>query len=151
MAKAKKLKKTKSKLVALVAIVVVVLVGIALTFVYQRNSTKANAEDIESALGCDRMTLEIRQTDIFCGNRGDDQGIDVRKHELIYNQNLTFEDFARYSYCDAYFSGETSKEEMGREAVSICQVYKQYQKYLEYFPKIQQEAKSAIREYKKNN
>lgn len=151
MAKAKKSKKTNSKLVALVAIVAVILVGVALIFVYQRNAIKANAEDIESALGCDRMTLEIRQTDIFCGNRGDDQAIDVSKHELIYKQNLTFEDFARYSYCDAYFSGETSEEEMGKEAASICQVYKQYQKYLEYFPKIQQEAKSSIREYKNNN
>lgn len=93
-------KNNRSYLIASALFLLFIIGGTAF-FVFQRqNSQTLTADDITKKFDCNRITADVRETDVFCGN------------PKFYNNpsSITKEDYYKYYACDERLKGSPPDE-----------------------------------------
>ena len=81
-------------------VLLVVLIGIGFFVVQKSHDRTLSAAQIEKKFGCNRITEDVRQTDVFCGN------------PKFYNDpdGVTYEDYYKYYGCAERLKGQPPAE-----------------------------------------
>jgi|GEM_PF-5116306 len=79
---------------------IAILVGAVFFVFYKQHSSSLSAEDIAKKFDCNRITEDVRETDVFCGN------------PKFYNDptSVTKDDYAKYYDCDERLQGKPPAE-----------------------------------------
>ena len=94
------------------AVVLLVLLVVTVLVIQKTINSTLTAEQISKKFGCNRITADVRKTDVFCGN------------PKFYNNpdSVTYDDYYKWLGCATRLSGEppTERESGIYEAYYNC-------------------------------